>query len=166
MSLKATVETVGFDTQVELLRLYPEIANVYYRDAMSSSAMIMQGLLRANVPFGRAIKDVESKISGNGWNLQAEIGWFRGTEFWQVNIFEYGIKKAYEITAHKKELRFFRGAGGYHFAPEVTHPSMPGLHFTEMSWEEAQPEINDIFAVATEGVVNQLQIGPQAGVTR
>ena len=38
MSYEATIDTVDFDYQIELLRLYPEIANTYYRDAMSEAS--------------------------------------------------------------------------------------------------------------------------------
>ncbi len=164
MSYKISIDSVDLDWQIEMLKLYPAIAERHYRNAMSESVKLLYATIRAGVPFALALQSLQWKITGQGLNIQGAAGWFT-TDFWQINIFEYGIQKPYEITAKSNHpfLKFLR-SGDAHFVPAVEHPAMPGMHFVQNAWDATQPQIEEIFDQASMRVMAELS-APSGGGT-
>lgn len=132
--------------QIEMLKLFPEIANKHFYPAMQRGTREIQNAVLPNIPVktGLARSEFRKAVSGKGLSITGRVGWKYGSKAWYVNVLESGAK------AHPM---------GYVPALGVSikmHPGVPALKFMEKGQAEADDKVNPEMARAAEAVVNEL----------
>ncbi|MBN8654827.1 MAG: hypothetical protein E6R03_17295 [Hyphomicrobiaceae bacterium] len=146
MSYKIDFNAADVNWQIDMLKLFPKIANQYFYPAMHRATSEIKGAIEPNIPVrtGLAKSEFRKAVSGKGLNITGRVGWKYGTKAWYINVHEYGA------PPH---------AIGYVPSLNVTikkHPGVPALKFMERGQEQADDKVNPEMARAAEAVVNHL----------
>lgn len=163
MSLQQSVASPDLQKQLDLLKLYPEIAEAHFRPAMDQAATILEGAIQPNIPVlsGTALAAFGAKVSGKGLNIAAKVGW--GTarsdrDAWYMNVVEYGAKP-HEITGRDGGRMVFNGLDGSIVSVvRVDHPGFPARALMKTGLESSKAGIDGVMAAANEAVVRELAV--------
>jgi hypothetical protein len=186
MSIKVKVLSPDVDRQIELLKLYPEIAEKYYRPAFQAVTTALTNEIRPTIPVasGRAVSKFRGKVTGTGVKLAASIGWGVAKNApWYINVVEYGARdhpllKGSDIRGSRRKLfRYQRykaaaqaigrdpGEGlGVHvkigksgaWRTIAIHPGFAARGFMKAGAEKMAPLVDAIMGPANEAVAKEL----------
>ena len=146
MSYKIEFSAVDVDWQIQMLAIFPEIANKHFYPAMHRSANEIQGAIEPNIPVATGIlkSKFRKAVSGKGLNITARVGWPNFSGIAYVIPLEYGAKP-HPI--------------GYVPNLDVTirmHPGIPAMKFMEKGREETQNAVDPEMENAMRAVVEEL----------
>jgi hypothetical protein len=148
MSYKVEVTSAALDWQVQAIKWFPEISNKIFYPAMWRAARAVEAEIKPNVPraTGRAQDAFKSQVSGNGLNIQAQIGWFGKNMPYYINVLEYGARP------HDQGYIPFLGLRINH------HPGLPALKFMEQGFQASQGIVNEEMQKAGDELVLALAV--------
>lgn len=153
MSYKVDFSAAELDYQVELLRHFPEIANKRFYPAMHRAAREVKSAIGTRMTFadrtGTVRSEFNSKVSGSGLNISAQVGWFGKIRGWYVNVLEYGADA--HVVGYVPRL-------GVQFGKRNPHPGVPPLKFVEGGWNAAKNDVDVEMELAAVQVVGDLEV--------
>jgi len=149
--LKVDITAVNLDYQVELLKLYPQIAETNFRMAMNEAVMTLSAKILPRVPTltGAAAAAFQEQVTGKGINMTGRVGWWTTalhSNLFYLPIVENGAKPHAEDS-------FVPYMGVY----MGQHPGFSGKKFMEPGYD-ALPGLEVGFAMASERTVNALAV--------
>lgn len=181
MSIKVGVLSPDVDRQIELLKVYPEIAEKHYRPAFMALTQALTNEIRPTIPVatGKAVSKFRGKVTGNGVKLAASIGWAGGKKApYYINVVEYGARDhpllAGASIRSKRKQYFYQKAkasgadlatgAGVHVKIGKTgvwrtiaiHPGFAARGFMKAGAEKMQPMVESIMGPANEAVAREL----------
>ena len=180
MSLKTEILSPDLQRQIDLLKLYPEIAEKNYRPALEQATALVEGSIRPTIPVltGRAVRTFGAKVSGKGLNLAGKIGWAGARSdkaAFYINIVEYGAR-AHTLESGKKhtkkalfyEQEYIRagapGVVGSHIHTRQgwrtvrVHPGFAARSILKNGLSGAQGQVDALMAAANEAVAQELAV--------
>ena len=163
MSMKVDMTSDEVDRQIELLKVYPEIADKYYRPVLMKDVQVLKDMILMGTPVrtGNAQKRLGSKVTGKGTSLTGEVGWYgaSGQKAWYIRFPEGGTK-AHEVSPGKGHtLHFVDRNGSEHFTRRsVQVKGISARGFVQSAWETAQSMVTQDLAMANEAVVQELAV--------
>lgn len=146
MAYKVDFSAADVQWQIEMLKLYPEIANNRFYPAMHRAVADLRNTIEPTIPvasgFGKSA--FQSQVSGKGLNIKGRVG-FEG-KAWYMNVVEYGAR-----------------AHGMGYIPNLNvridmHPGMEPRKFMEKGFEKSQGRIESEMEIANQQVVNDLVV--------
>ena len=163
MSIKVGLTSSDVDRQINLLNVYPEIANKYYGPTLRKDVQILKDMILMEVPVrtGRAQKGLRSKVTGQGTSIVGEVGWYRKKDpSFYIRFVDAGTA-AHDITGRGAGVLKFKstsGGGEFRFAKSVQHPGVSARGFMQRTWDQAQTMVTTDLAMANEAIVRELAI--------
>ena len=152
MSFRIDMTSPDVDKQIELLKIYPEIAAKHYLPAVKAATNLLASGIRPNIPrgaTGRAAADLGSKVTGKHvGSITGRVGWYDKNDVWYPNILEYGVGQPYAINSYVPALGVYI----------KTHPAMSARKFMANGFSASYASINSLMANASEAVVNNLAV--------
>jgi hypothetical protein len=147
MSIKIDLTSSKVDQQMEVLQHFPDLAEKHYRPVIRRDVSALQSLITPNIPVlsGRALSSFGSKVSGKGFRLKGQVGWYDKNDPWYPNVLEYGAK------AHEMNI-FAPGLGKF----IKIHPGLSARGFMAAGYSALQPIIENDLAQANERIVSDL----------
>jgi hypothetical protein len=143
---KIQFDAADVDWQIQMLRIFPEIANKHFYPAMHRATNALAGAIQPNIPHqsGLLQSKFRKAVSGKGLLITARVGFpnFSGVAY--VVPLEYGAKP-HPI--------------GYVPSLGVTirmHPGMPARRFIEHGFQQTESQIESEMENAMRGVVDEL----------
>ena len=166
--------TEDLNWQIAVLKRYKNISDQHYRPVMLVDAARTHSIVESNIPrgaTGRAAKTFGSTVTGRGYGMQAEIGWW-GDDPWYVNVLEYGSRSHSIVGGSKNRTRgqrerflgkLERGSlkGGHVFIggswKTVTHvKGMSARRFMASGFSTMAPQIESDLRNATEAILGEM----------
>ena len=179
MSIRVDLSAPDVDRQLELLKVYPEIADRHYRPVLQKDVKILAGMVQPNIPerTGRARATFGSRVIGKGTSITGEVGWYRKGSPFYIGMIEGGTK-VHEIGPRGSKVtlkRFLAGSGGTDVirflgpnpAPgsdfafvrkSFQHPGTSARGFMQSAWAAAQPLVEHDIFLANEAVLKELSV--------
>jgi len=146
MSYKVDVQAADLDWQIQMLAIYPEIANKHFYPAMHRAANALMGAIEPNIPDATGLlkSRFRKAVSGKGLFITARVGFpnFAGVAY--VVPLEYG--------AQPHEIGYVPGLD----VSIRMHPGISARGFMAHGLEQAQGEINAEMQIALMGVTDEL----------
>jgi hypothetical protein len=167
MSIQVDMSSDDVDRQIEMLKVYPEIAEKHYRPVLVKDVQVLKDMLLMGVPVrtGRAQKTLGSKVTGKGVSLQGEVGWYGKNAPFYIRMVDAGTK-AHAIEGYGSKERGrtgilkFPGSSGSEavFRKSVQHPGVSARGFTQAAWDAAGPMVTQDLAMANDAIVQELAV--------
>jgi len=161
MSIKVDMTSSDVDRQIELLKVYPELADKYYGPVLRKDVQILKDMIIMDVPVrtGRSQKRLGSKVTGKGTSLTGEVGWYRKGDPFYIHFPEGGTK-AHTIEPGKGHiLHFFAKDRSEHFTRKsVSVKGTSARGFVQNAWNRAQTMVTNDLAMANEAIVRELAL--------
>jgi len=177
MSFGVSMQSPDLERQIEMLKLYPEIAEAHFRPAVEASVALLAGRIRTQVPVltGRAQQTMVSKVTGKGVNITGKVGWIGKNAPWYINVVEYGARahalqkgsdNRSKMGRGKVTRRAERGQlaavpvliSGVGWRTITNHPGFQGRGFMKAGFEASKPEIDNLLAGANEAIARELAV--------
>ena len=137
-------DAADVDWQIQMLTIFPEIANKHFYPAMHRSANTLMGAIDVPYRTGLLYSKFRKAVSGKGLFITARVGFPNMAGVAYAIPLEYGAKP-HEI--------------GYVPSLNVSirmHPGLPARKFMEHGFHESQGHIETEMEQALHGVVNEL----------
>ncbi len=161
MSIKVDLTSADVDRQIELLKVYPEIADKYYRPVLMKDVQVLKDMILMGMPehMEKAQKRLGSRVTGKGTSLAGEVGWYRkGDPFW-IKFIESGTKEHPVAPDKGHTLHFFGKDGSEHFTRRsVRVKGISARGFVQAAWNAAQSMVTQDLAMANEAIVRELAL--------
>lgn len=147
MSIKIDISSPKVDRQMEVLKYFPQLAEKYYRPAVQRDVSMLRGLIEPNIPSatGKAAATFGSKITGKGFRIKGQVGWYDKNDPWYINVVEHGAKP-HEMNTYAPGLGKRIG----------THPGLSARGFLAAGYSAMQPIIEEDLAQANERIISDL----------
>jgi hypothetical protein len=176
MSIKVDLTSSDVDRQINLLNVYPEIAEKYYKPALQKDIKMLAGMIQPNIPVfkGTARRTFGSRVTGKGTSITGEVGWYRKGSPFYINFIEGGAKShtisprgghgklAMKLKGMKSSdfaLRFYSKEGNLNFLRRsVQNPGISARGFMQNAWNQAQPLVENDLRLANEAIVRELAL--------
>jgi len=174
VGIKSTIEQ-DLDWQIAVLRNYPELSDKHYRPVMLVDTARTHSIVESNIPrgaTGQAAKTFGSKVTGRGYTIKAQIGWFDGDDPFYVNVLEYGSRSHSIVGGSKNRTRGQRerflsnresgslGAGHVFIGGSwktVTHVAgMSARKFMASGFDTMSPQVESDLVNATEAILGEM----------
>ncbi len=165
--IKVDLSADKIDQQIELLKVYPEVAESHYRPVLIKDVQILKDMILMDVPVlsGRAQKALGSKVTGKGVRLEGEVGWYgaKGRSAWYIRLVEGGTK-SHAIEGYGSKGRGRTGMLSFSAGSErlvrksVQHPGVSARHFMQAVWERAREMVTQDISIANDGIVKDLAL--------
>jgi hypothetical protein len=135
------------DKQIEVLKHFPDLAEKHFRPAVTRDVAALRAIIEPSIPTrtGLAAKTFGSKVSGKGFALKGQVGWYDSSDPWYPNVLEYGAK-AHEMDVYAPGLGRYVG----------THPGLSARGFMAAGYSAMQPLIEADLARANEQIISDL----------
>ncbi len=177
MSIKIDLTASDVDKQMEVLKHFPELAEKHYRPVVTRDAAALRASIQPQIPIrsGRAAKTFGSKVTGRGFSLKGQVGWYDKSDPWYINIVEYGarphpLSSGASIRSKKKFSLFQKYAndpnrirmGGTpvnvngNWVTIEIHPGFSARGFMAAGYSAMQPIIENDLAMANERIIADL----------
>ena len=95
MNFSVGISSPDLTRQIELLKLYPEIAEKHFYPAVTGATRDIGALIQPNIPVlsGKARGLFRAKAVGRGLNIEGRIGWWGSNEGFYIRFLEYGTSR-------------------------------------------------------------------------
>ena len=162
MSLKIDLTSPAVDRQISVLKEFPRLADKRYRPVVKKDTAALAAIVQPNIPrrSGFAANTFGSKVSGRGFNLKGQLGWYDQTDPWYINIVEYGAAAhAINTAPVKSNLLAYRtgnGEMGFSAGHTIQHPGFGARGFMAAAEEAMGPMVEADLAAANEQILSDL----------
>lgn len=145
--IKVDMTAPDVDKQIAVLQHFPDLAEKYYRPAVTRDVLALRGMISPNIPVlsGLAAKTFGSKVTGKGFGIRGQVGWYDRSDPWYPNVLEYGAG-AHEMNVYAPGLGSF----------VKTHPGFSARGFMAAGYSAMQPIIEADLAQANERIISDL----------
>lgn len=157
MSIKIDLTASDVDKQMEVLKHFPELAEKHYRPVITRDVSVLRGLIQPQIPTrsGRAASTFGSKVTGRGFSLKGQVGWYDSGDPWYINVVEYGAAAhIYDIKPQKASVLAW--GGGFSKGHEIHHPGFSARGFMAAGYSAMQPVVENDLAMANERIIADL----------
>lgn len=158
MSIKIGMTSKGVDEQISVLREFPEIADKHYQPAIRRNVSRLKAIIQPDIPTmsGRAKSTFGSKVTGRGFRIKGQVGWYDSNDPWYINVVEHGAE-AHDIPLKpKKAGGVLAWNGGFSRGHTVRHPGMSARGFMMAGYSSIQPLVEAELAMANERILADL----------
>ena len=92
--IKIGMTSKGVNEQIAVLEHFPDLAEKHYRPVVSRDVKTLQSRIRPDIPrmSGRAASTFGSKVTGKGFRIKGQVGWYDKSDPWYPNVLEYGAR--------------------------------------------------------------------------
>jgi hypothetical protein len=155
--IKVDLTASKIDEQMEVFRHFPQFAEKHYRPALKRDVSLLEGTIRPQIPAlsGTARSTFGSKVSGRGFRMRGQVGWYDADDPWYINVVEHGAAK-HDITLAPKSKSVLAWPGGFSKGHTVSHPGFSGRGFMAAGYSAIQPIIEADLAQANERIIADL----------
>lgn len=157
MSIKIDLTASKVDQQMEVLKHFPDLAEKHYRVVIKKDIALLKSKILSNIPVqtSRAQKTFGSKVTGKGFRIKGQVGWYDRSDPWYINVVEHGAKK-HSIVLKPKEKSVLAWRGGFSKGHKIDHPGFSKRGFMAAGYSAVQPIINNDLAQANERIIADL----------
>ena len=180
--IKIGMTTSGVDELISVLNHFPDLAEKHYRPTLRRSIDGLRALIATHIPrgaTGKAASTFGAKMSGKGFRIKGQVGWYDKADPYYPNVLEYGarphsLSKGASIRS-KSAFAAFKSllsgdfsvkqqgaAGGTHVLVKGSwktiniHPGVEAMGFMASGYSTYKPIIeNDLF-MANERILADL----------
>lgn len=178
--IKIGMTTSGVNEMIQVLGHFPELAEKHYRPAVKRSIEGLRALITGNIPrgaTGRAASTFGAKVTGKGFRIKGQVGWYDKSDPYYPNVLEYGARPhtlnkgsksrtrrefaAFKAYANNPVTKSMGSSGGVPVLVKGSwktihiHPGMQAMGFMASGYSTYQPIVeNDLF-MANERILGE-----------
>jgi hypothetical protein len=155
--IKIDLTASKVDEQMEVLKHFPDLAEKHYRPAVVRDVSALRALIQPTIPVlsGISAKTFGSKVTGKGFRIKGQVGWYDSGDPWYINVVEHGAKgHSINLTPQKKTVLAW--PGGFSKGHTVDHPGFSARGFMAAGYSTMQPIIDNDLAQANERIIADL----------
>ena len=151
MSYRISFAAADVDWQIQMLTIYPEIANKHFYPGMNKAADALMAVIEPNIPedTGLLHSRFRKAVSGKGLFITASVG------FPNMAGVAYAVPLEYGARPH--EIGYVPNLGVSFLVHE--HPGIKARKFMARGFLQAQSAINTEMENGARGVVDELAKG-------
>jgi hypothetical protein len=145
--IRVDMTAPDLDKQIDVLRHFPDLAEKHFRPAVTRDVAALRALIQPNIPVrtGSAAKSFGSKVTGKGFGIKGQVGWYDSSDPWYPNVLEHGAKP-HEMNVYAPGLgRYIR-----------THPGFSARGFMAAGYSAFKPMLEADLAQANERIISDL----------
>jgi hypothetical protein len=152
--IKIDMTSSDVDRQMEVLQHFPDLAEKHYRPTIRRDVSALASTIKGQIPVrtGTALNTFGSKVSGKGFGIRGQVGWYDSNDPWYINVVEHGAKPHVIRSQEQGGFLFFGGT----FAQEVHHPGFSARGFMAAGASAMQAAIENDLAMANERIIADL----------
>ena len=145
--------------QIVVLQEFPELAEKHYRPVLNKDTNLLRGMIWPNIPYktGQAMKTFGSKVSGKGFRLKGQVGWYDRSDPWYPNVLEYGAKP-HRIRTTPQQVSFLYHLLGYYVGQTIEHPGLSARGFMAAGYSAIKPTVDQDIFLANERIIADLAV--------
>ena len=157
MSIKINIQSADVQRQIEVLQHFPDLAEKHYRPAVTRDISILAAGIRSQIPTrsGTALSTFGSKVSGKGFRIRGQVGWYDSNDPWYINVVEHGAG-AHAIAVAPQEKEALAWGGSFSKGHTIEHPGFSARGFMAAGMSAMQGQIETDLALANERIIADL----------
>lgn len=157
MSFKIDLTASKIDAQISVFKEFPYLAEKHYRPAVVRDVVMLYASILPTIPVltGKARDGFGSKVTGRGFNLKGQVGWYDKNDPWYINVVEYGAP-SHEIELKPINKSVLAWPGGFSKGHTVNHPGFSARGFMAAGLARVEPVIEQDLAEANDRIVADL----------
>jgi hypothetical protein len=173
--IKIDLTSPDVDRQMEVLRHFPDLAEKHYRPVVKRDVSLLEALIEGQIPTrtGTALSTFGSKVTGRGFRIRGQVGWYDSNDPRYITIVESGaephrIEPRPENRPTRARIKSGRSASGvlafpstaqggdFAFIRGADHPGFSGRGFMAAGASAMQAMIENDLALANERIIADL----------
>lgn len=155
--IKIDLTASEIDRKIEIFKEFPQLAEKHYRPAVTRSVSALDAAVRPNIPVlsGKARDAFGSKVTGKGFGIKGQVGWYDKNDPWYINVVEYGAKE-HTIKLKPVNASVLAWPGGFSKGHTVDHPGFSARGFMTQGYALVQPLVEAELGEANERIIADL----------